>query len=418
MRLIGKGSTTGPLSQGEIQTLLAEACEAISPEGKRVLFIVPDNTRSCPMPMLFRILYSLFAPRVKALDFLIALGTHPPMSESAIFRHFGITSDEKNTLFPKARFFNHAWNDPRELAHIGTISQSEMESLSEGRISQKVPITVNRKIFEYDQLILLGPTFPHEVVGFSGGNKYFFPGIAGKEIIDIFHWLGALITNPVINGVKNTPVRKVIDRSASFIQVDKYCISLVVHHDQLYGLFCGTPEEAFSKAADLSNQLHIIYKEKPFQKVLSCAPTMYDELWTAGKCMYKLEPVVADGGELIIYAPHLKEISVTHGAILKRIGYHVRDYFTSQMERFKDVPLGVMAHSTHVKGIGTYENGIEHPRIRVILATGLPEALCRQINLDYLNPNTIQPEEWKDREEEGILMVPKAGEMLYRLKKD
>lgn len=415
MRVIGKGSTSAPLSEKEIQSILAAACEAISPEEKKVLFIVPDNTRSCPMPMLFRMLYALFAPRVKQFDFLIALGTHPPMSESRIFRHFGITPEEKEALFPKVRFFNHAWNDPRKLSHIGTISQSEIESLSEARISQAVAITVNRMIFEYDQLILLGPTFPHEVVGFSGGNKYFFPGIAGKEIIDIFHWLGALITNPVINGVKNTPVRKVIDRASSLITVNKYCLSLVVHHDQLYGLFGGVPEEAFSKAADLSNQLHIIYKEKPFQKVLSCALPMYDELWTAGKCMYKLEPVVADGGELVIYAPHLKEISVTHGDILKRIGYHVRDYFTSQMERFKDIPLGVMAHSTHVKGIGTYENGIECPRIRVILATGIPEALCRQINLDYHNPNTIRPEEWANREHEGILLVPKAGEMLYRL---
>ncbi|MDI6699590.1 MAG: lactate racemase domain-containing protein [Candidatus Saccharicenans sp.] len=134
-----------------------------------------SNTRSCPMAMLFRMLYPLFAPHVKSLDFLIALGTHPSMSESAIFRHFGITSEEKRALFPKVRFLNHAWNDPAQLSRIGTISQSEMEVLSEGRISQAVPITVNRVIFEYDQLILLGPTFPHEVVGFSGGNKYFFP---------------------------------------------------------------------------------------------------------------------------------------------------------------------------------------------------------------------------------------------------
>jgi len=415
MAVIGYGFSHTALTENQIRELCAEASEQIRPDGKRLLVIVPDSTRSCPMPVLFRILYALLAPRVKALDFLIALGTHPPMSETAICRHFGISSEEKKSAFPKAQFFNHAWNDPSQLREIGTISPSEMALLSEGRISQAVPITINQKVLEYDRVILLGPTFPHEVVGFSGGNKYFFPGVAGKEIIDIFHWLGALITNPVINGVKDTPVRRVIDRASSFIQVEKYAMSLVVQGESVYGFFFGSPEEAFSKAADLSSQIHIIYKEKPFQKVLSCAPAMYDELWTAGKCMYKLEPVVADGGELVIYAPHLNEISVTHGDILKRIGYHVRDYFTSQMERFKDVPLGVMAHSTHVKGIGTYENGIESPRIRVVLATGIPEAVCRQINLDYMDPRTIRPEEWMDQEEKGILYVPKAGEMLYRL---
>ena len=137
---------------------------------------------------------------------------------------------------------------------------------------------------------------------------------------------------------------------------------MVVHDGGLAGLFAGTPEAAWSEAADLSDQLHIIYKGHPFHTVLSCAPPMYDEIWVGGKCMYKLEPVVADGGELIIYAPHIREISETHGAIIRRIGYHVRDYFLGQWERFKDEPWGILAHSTHVRGVGTYENGVEKPR--------------------------------------------------------
>jgi hypothetical protein len=145
---------------------------------------------------------------------------------------------------------------------------------------------------------------------------------------------------------------------------------------------------------------------------------MYDDLWTGGKCMYKMEPVVADGGELIIYAPHIEEVSVTHGATIRKIGYHVRDYFLKQMDRFGDVPGGVMAHSTHVKGIGTFENGVETPRVNVVLATRIPPEICREINLGYRDPDSIDVEQWKDREDEGILYVPKAGEMLYRLKDD
>jgi nickel-dependent lactate racemase len=190
---------------------------------------------------------------------------------------------------------------------------------------------------------------------------------------------------------------------------------MVVHNNQLAGLFAGTPEAAWSEAADLSDKLHVVYKEKPFHTVLSCAPPMYDEIWVGGKCMYKLEPVVADGGELIIYAPHIHDVSVVHGELIERIGYHTRDYFLKQWDQFKDIPWGTLAHSTHVRGIGTYEDGVEKPRVLVTLATGIPEETCRRINLGYRDPASINVDDYKDREDEGILFVPKAGEMLYRL---
>jgi lactate racemase len=271
---------------------------------------------------------------------------------------------------------------------------------------------------EFDDLLVLGPVFPHEVVGFSGGNKYFFPGISGPELLNFFHWLGALITNVGIIGVKQTPVRAVVDMAAKLIPRERKAITFVVSSDgtaRLHGLFYGSPEEAWRQAADLSGRTHVIRKEKPFQTVLSCAPPMYDELWTAGKCMYKLEPVVADGGELIIYAPHLKEISLTHGRTIERIGYHCRDYFVKQWERFRDTPWGVLAHSTHVRGGGTYEDGVERCRVRVTLASQVPQETCERINLGYRDPESIDVEEYADREEEGILLVRKAGEQLYRL---
>jgi hypothetical protein len=125
--------------------------------------------------------------------------------------------------------------------------------------------------------------------------------------------------------------------------------------------------------------------------------------------------VVAEGGELIIYAPHISEISYTHGKIIDQIGYHVRDYFIKQWERYKDFPWGVLAHATHLRGIGTYEDGVERPRISVTLATGIPRQRCEKLNLGYLDPQSIDPQEWARREAEGILLVPKAGETLYRL---
>jgi nickel-dependent lactate racemase len=279
-----------------------------------------------------------------------------------------------------------------------------------------VPVAINRRVFDYDLLLILGPVFPHEVVGFSGGNKYLFPGISGPEILNFFHWLGAVIANPKIIGNAYTPVRAVVDRAAQMVNVPKACLCMVIGKDGLNGLYGGTPEAAWDKASQMSDKLHIEFRERPFQTVLSCAPTMYDDLWTGGKCMYKLEPVVADGGELIIFAPHITEISVTHGALIEQIGYHTRDYFLKQWDKFKDVPWGVLAHSTHVRGIGEYSDGVEKPRVQVTLATQIPEEVCRKINLGYRDPASIDVESFANREDEGVLLVRKAGEMLYRLK--
>jgi len=387
---------------------------------RRVLLIVPDHTRSAPIGDMFGVLHPLITKEAgaKALDVLIALGTHPPMSDEAINQRMGIGPGDRAGKYAGTQFFNHHWDDPAQLVSIGALSEDEVAGLSGGLMRERVDVTINKLALTYDVLLILGPTFPHEVVGFSGGNKYLFPGISGQEIIDMFHWLGALITNPEIIGTKYTPVRAVVDKAASMVPVERKCISLVVEGADLVGLYLGTPEEAWDAAANLSNQIHVVYKERPYRSVLSCAPKMYDELWVGGKCAYKLEPVVADGGELIIYAPHIHEISVVHGAIIRQIGYHVRDYFRKQMPRFAHLPRGVVAHSTHVKGIGSYDNGVERPRITVTLATGISEAECRQVNLGYRDHRVIDPNDWKDRESDGLLLVPKAGEILFRLQKN
>lgn len=415
--ITGKGLTDGFLTEAEIREICAEAMESLRPDGKKILCVIPDHTRTAPIDVMFRTVYELLADRVQLLDFLVALGTHPPMSDVQINERVGITSNERKTQYPKARFFNHRWHDPVHLAHIGTLSEDEVAEISGGLMRETVRITVNKMVLDYDRILIIGPVFPHEVVGFSGGNKYLFPGVAGAEIIDMFHWLGALITSYSIIGSTDTPVRSVVDRSARFLPVDPDCLALVVKGTGLAGLYAGESREAWKAAAGLSEKLHIVYKDRPFNRVLSCAPKMYDDLWTGGKCMYKLEPVVADGGELIIYAPHISEVSVTHGAKIRKIGYHVRDYFLKQWDQFKDVPGGIRAHSTHVKGLGTYGNGVEKPRIRVTLATSIPKSICDEINLGYCDPDSIHPADWMNREEEGILYVPKAGEMLYRIGK-
>ena len=414
--MIGSGRTDGYLTDDETRAIVGDALASLPVDGKRVLFVIPDGTRTMPMPLLFGLFQALLGGRVAALDFLVALGTHQPMDDAALSKLVGqpVVAGRAGA----SRIHNHEWHDPAMFAPIGVIPAAEISALTGGRLAQDVPVSLNRRIFDYDHVVICGPVFPHEVVGFSGGNKYYFPGIAGPEIINFTHWLGALITNFEVIGSGYTPVRAVIDRAASMVTVPTSCLALVVTPEGLAGLYFGSAREAWERASALSSKRHIVWLDRPMRQVLSVMPPMYADIWTAGKGMYKIEPAVADGGEVIIYAPHITEVSVTHGRILEEIGYHCRDYFLAQPERFAQYPGGVLAHSTHVKGMGTYDagTGIETPRVQVTLATGISEARCRKINLGYRDPASIDVRAWQGREAEGILLVPRAGEMLYRLK--
>jgi nickel-dependent lactate racemase len=279
-------------------------------------------------------------------------------------------------------------------------------------------VRINRLVTEADLALVCGPVFPHEVVGFSGGTKYFFPGVSGPEVIDLSHWLGALITSHDIIGTRGvTPVRRIIDHAAGLIPTPRLCLAMVVRPGgtELNGLYAGTPEEAWAAAADLSAQVHIRYSDRPYKTVLSIMPRRYADMWTAAKGMYKVEPVIADGGEVIVYAPHIETFSVTHGDVLAEVGYHTRDYFLAQWDRFRGHPLGVLAHSTHLRGQGTYEPGAERPRITVTLATGIPERVCAAHGLGYRDPRSIDVRQWTDDPDPDVLVVPDAGEILYRL---
>lgn len=405
------------MSEEAVRTWIQENVVLEDFVGKKVLMVVPDATRTAPLPLLFDELHRLLKPKTEALDVIFALGTHPPMSEAQMCKLLGIDETERQRLFFQLGLFNHEWDEDERLTQLGVLTEDDTDEISGGLMREEVPVKINKRILDYDMLFVVGPVFPHEVVGFSGGNKYFFPGISGPEVLNFFHWLGALITNASIIGVKDTPVRRVVDRAAKLIPCEKRAMTFVVAPDaSLYGLSYGTPEFAWNAAADLSSQVHIKWQDKPFKQVLSCAPEMYDELWVAGKCMYKLEPVVADGGELIIYAPHLSEISITHGDLIREIGYHVRDYFVKQPEKFSHIPRGVLAHSTHVRGGGAFEDGVEYPRVNVTLASQIPKEVCEEISLGYRDPETIDIESFANREDEGILLVRKAGEHLYRLK--
>jgi nickel-dependent lactate racemase len=405
----------GTLSRDEIREFLARALGELQIEGKRLLFIIPDGTRTMPMPLLFDLLQKELAGCAAACDFLIALGTHPQMHDAQLARLLG--QPVKDGVCGGSRIFNHRWDIPATFAEIGTIPADEVAQISGGILRDPIVVRINRLIYDYEQVLICGPVFPHEVAGFSGGNKYLFPGISGKEMIDHTHWLGALLGSRNIIGTLRTPVRAMIDRAAEFVRAPLACLALVVTHHGVSGMFFGAPREAWHAAA-LSSEIHIEWADRPYSRILSVMPPMYEDLWTAAKGMYKAEPAIEDGGEVIIYAPGVTQISYTHGTIIEKIGYHCRDYFLKQWERFKDVPHGVLAHSIHVRGEGTFDaaSGTETSRIQVTLATGIPEEQCRRVNLGYVNPASINIAEWQGREDEGIKVIPRAGEILQRVR--
>lgn len=410
----GVGSNV--LSREAVSKLLLKALDGKF-TGQKVLALIPDSTRSLPLPALFRIVTELLHD-VRELNFMTALGTHPPLSEASLNRLVGISAEERRTTYRRVGLFNHAWDDPAGLASLGIMGQDEIRRLAGASWHPSLPdaidIRLNRAALEHDHILIIGPTFPHEVAGFSGGAKYLFPGISGPDVIHATHWLGALATVIGTIGIKETPVRSMIHAAAQRLQTPVTLIALVVEGQELSGVFAGDLFDAWSAAADLSSQRHIRWCEHPYGRVLSCAPAMYDELWTAGKAMYKLEPVVAEGGEVVIYAPHLEVVSHVHGKYIYEVGYHVLPYFLDDWERFRHVPLGVLAHSTHVRGSGVMENGIERANVCVTLASQIPAEDCARLNLGYLDPAAVNPSEWQNREDEGILFVARAGEVLYR----
>jgi nickel-dependent lactate racemase len=412
------GGPAEVLGEDQVRAFVHEQLGAADLDGRSVCVVVPDGTRSCPLPLLLSAVHGALHGRVTRLTVLVALGTHSRMGETELSRHLGYRSGAFAERYPGATVLNHEWWDPHTFASVGTISADRIAELSGGRFHQSVEVRLNRAVVEHDVTLIVGPVFPHEVVGFSGGNKYLFPGVSSQEVINVSHWLGALITSAEIIGTRGTtPVRALIDDAASLVPSDKLAFCVVVKSGSaaLHSMAFGEPRSAWAAAAAVAAETHVRYLGAPVRRVLSIIPDMYHDIWTAAKGFYKVEPVVADGGQVVLYAPHVQEIAVTHPEI-DEIGYHCRDYFLKQWDRFHVVPWGVLAHSTHLRGAGTYDEttGEERCRVTVALATSISEERVRRVNLDYLDPAEVEPGEWST--DPDTLVVPNAGEDLFRLR--
>ena len=411
------GGPDDTLTEQQIRAFVHDQLARAELDGRSVCVLVPDGTRTCPLPLLLSAVHGALHGRVSRVTVLIALGTHARMAEPALATHLGYAEGELAERYPGTTVVNHEWWEPDTFATLGHIGADRIAELSNGLLRHGVDVRVNRAVVEHDVTLIVGPVFPHEVVGFSGGNKYLFPGVSGQQVIDLSHWLGALITSAAIIGTRGvSPVRALIDEAASMVPSERlaFCVVTQTKGDALHSAAFGDPQAAWAAAADVAAQTHVQYLDAPVRRVLSLVPVKYEDMWTGAKGFYKVEPVVADGGQVVLYAPHIREVSTMHPQIAE-IGYHCRDYFVKQWDRFKDHPWGDLAHSTHLRGAGTYDEvDGERLRVTVTLATGIPEDQVRAINLDYLDPAEVDPATWVA--DADTLVVPRAGEVLYRLR--
>ena len=404
------GGPAGLLSPEAIGSFIRDQFAQLNLDGRSLCVVIPDATRRCPLPLLLGAITHAVTGRVRSCQAVVALGTHPPMPDDALA---GLVGDSDIPVV------NHAWWDPAALVTVGRLGADQVAQLSGERLHEGVDVRVNRHVVDSDVTVIVGPVLPHEVVGFSGGNKYLFPGLSGAELIDLTHWLGALITSREIIGTLGvTPVRALIDAAAELVPGERHALCVVTDHesDGLHSLAFGTPTEAWAAAAEAAAKTHVTYLSAPVPRVLSLVAPRYTDIWTGAKGFYKVEPVVADGGEVVLYAPHITELAPSHPG-LADLGYHCRDYFLAHWDRYQSVPRGELAHSTHLFGAGTYDpvRG-EQARVRVTLATGISESVVRRANLGYLDPADVDVN--AATQDIGTLVVPDAGEVLFRLSRD
>ncbi|MCT1460073.1 lactate racemase domain-containing protein [Aestuariimicrobium sp. p3-SID1156] len=411
------GGPNQTLTEGQIREFVLDQLGGYDFDGRRVTLVVPDGTRHAPVAQVAKLIHEALGSRPVGVRVVIALGTHDYMDDEAIAKLMGCQPGRFEETYPGWTITNHDWRNETTFTNLGTIPAERIAELTEGRLTDRpMTVLVNSLVVDTDISLVLGPVLPHEVVGISGGNKYFFPGLSGHDVIDMSHWVGALITSyEMIGSVGITPVRQMIDAAAELIPSTKLLLGMIVKPgtNDLEFLSFGDTRSSWEACAEVSSQVHVKYVPGPYKRVLSMIPPMYEDMWTGAKGFYKLEPVVADGGELIIYAPHITQVSVMHPGI-EEIGYHNRQYFVGQWDRFKDHPWGELAHSTHLRGLGDYDpqTGEETHRVTVTLATGIPREVVEKINLRYLDPAEVDIAALMD--DPDTLVVPNAGELLHR----
>jgi len=417
----------GDLTNKQLEGIIKESLKDFNAI-KRVLLIHPDYTRIDFSNRLVPLIYQELKNRgMKQIDSLNAGGTHRAMTEKEIRSKLGISSQVSFD-----NYYNHEYSNPQKLVTVGEIPAFFVAEKTQGELSQSIQVVVNKLITEdYDLIIALSGTVPHEAAGYAGGLKVFFPGISGPEVIDLLHWTAVLIGIPQVIGTVDNTTREVINKGSSYIfsKIKAPTISFNMvsgekeHRAIPKGLYVGLGFdgfiEAYKQAARASSQLHVTYLNESLKVAVQVIDKNYDEIWTAGKGSYKLQSpgVMAPGGEIIIYAPHIKcfHSRSKMDFVLRQIGYHCKDYVKKYLELNPEFSKNIAAHVICVRGEGSFDinSGKEEFNFKVTLATGISKEICESVGLGYRHPDSIHQ---KDFIGPGKLWIENGGKYLYKIK--
>lgn len=351
-----KGSADSILKDEDLKAGLFKALDNLGNK-KKVMAIPPDYTR---LPSKAGILTSYVFEYYKSnlKDILPALGTHTAMTNSQIEHMFpGV---DKNL------FRVHDWRN--DVVTIGEVPGSYVQEVSGGKVNFNWPAQVNKLLAEggHDLILSLGQVVPHEVVGMANYNKNIFVGTGGSEGINKSHFIGAAYGMEKMMGRADTPVRKVFNYAS-----EKFASNLPIVYVQTVvgvdkngslvtrGLFIGDDFEVFQKAAELSMKVNFDMVEKPLEKVVVWLdPTEFKSTWLGNKSIYRTRMAMADGGELIVLAPALKEFGEDKiiDGLIRKYGYKGTPYTLKMVEENDDLKqnLGAAAHLIHGSSEGRF----------------------------------------------------------------
>jgi len=390
---------------------------------KRALIIHPDYSRNDFSHLLTPIIIDILKTKsLKTLDTLNAAGTHRKMGTDEIIKKLGVNIEDYGTIH------NHNFDNQSILESLEDIPGSFIKEQTNGNLSDPLPVTVNKLInANYDLIITLNGTVPHEAAGYSGGTKILVPGISGPKVVGGFHWAAVMVGIPAIIGSLDNPARRIINKASTqimdHIKTPVISLNMVYTEDDDHkvipkGLFTGIGMDGFSAALDeaakLSSKLHIKYLKTSKDIVIQELPKMYDEVWTAGKGSYKLQKkgVLSKGAKIVLYAPHIDcfHSNKKMDKDIRKIGYHGIAYVLNFLKENPEFDRNIASHVINVRGFGELKNNIESFPFEVVLATKISKKDCESVNLGYIDPNSLKKEDFQAKNQ---LWIDQGGQWLY-----
>ncbi len=356
MLYYARGSKTDIITPQEVKDILNKVFDGMGVKN-RVLALPPDHTRlnSFAGPIT-EMIYGYFGD--KLTDIMPALGTHAPMTDEQLDMMFG--------SIPHSLFRVHDWRN--DVVTIGEVPKEYVEEISEGKLSFSWPAQVNKLLLDksFDLILSIGQVVPHEVIGMANYNKNIFVGTGGNEGINKSHYLGAIYGMERIMGRAKTPVRSILEYASTHFAQELpivYIQTVLSKGDdgemKLRGLFIGDDFECFQKAAELSLETNFIMVDKPIKKcIVYLDPKEFASTWLGNKSVYRTRMALADGAELIVLAPALKEFGEdkTIDSLIRKYGYANTPAILKAVEENADIQenLGAAAHLIHGSSEGRF----------------------------------------------------------------